>query len=273
MHKCRAMRWRSRAIGFRIKQLMANRAAAFSGESGTAIRQIHFDRRRFPILGDRGISKPHEGWRVYLRLRAYLRASGRRVGMRDPDRTPRRVSLRSELELAAWAVAGTSAAGSSGSPVPAAARILWHGVFVPGYTRDILISPGLLFASTSPHLPLPLSFSLLFSSRSLHFVSSLRLSLYIYLSLFLCSSLPFNVVPTRNPPETNFSNQIGRLFEIWKQEERESLDEIVEQLIMCISLGGTVGIFPVKYFCLLHGRQEMDMRIVCRFWGLKVQEV
>lgn len=67
-----------------------------------------------------------KGKGFYLRLRAYLRAS-RRTGMQDPDRALRRIL---EARLTARTEGGTSAAGSSGSPVSAAARILQYGMYL-----------------------------------------------------------------------------------------------------------------------------------------------
>jgi len=57
----------------------------------------------------------------------------------------------------------------------------------------------------------------------------------------------------------------------WRIPER-GLDEIVEQLIMCISQGDTVGIFPVKYFRLLHARQELECEQSADFGGSKFKE-
>lgn len=77
-----------------------------------------------------------------------------------------------------------------GSSAVAAVRIL-PGVFVPGYTRDILISPDLLFASFSPRLSSPRSVRV----RCLFI--SLFICPYLLLSLFF-HRLPFNIVPTIN---------------------------------------------------------------------------
>lgn len=142
-----------------------------------------------------------EGRTVYLRLRAYLRA-GRRAGMRDSDRALRWVLL---SDLGASRHEPEVARAQQVLQVPAAARIPRLGVFVPGYTRDILISPDLLFASFSPRLTS--FFTLRVSSLSIPFIlHSSHLSFSFPFSL---SSI-FNIVPTRNLSscEAYFSNEI-----------------------------------------------------------------
>lgn len=121
--------------------------------------------------------------------------------MRDPDRTSQR--LLSELGSRHEIGGGTSAAGSSDIPVPATARIPQLGVFVPGYTRDILISPDLLFASFLPLVSLSLFLSSLHSILSLSLCFFTFLALYVFLLFFLLAPLfslilLFNIVP-RNP--------------------------------------------------------------------------
>lgn len=133
--------------------------------------------------------------------------------MRDPDRTSQR--LLSELGSRHEIGGGTSAAGSSDIPVPAAARIPQLGVFVPGYTRDILISPDLLFASFLPlvslSLFLPCILSYLFLSVSLHFLPSMYF-FFSFSSLLFSLSFCSSTLCREILSSEDFSNQIG-LFE------------------------------------------------------------
>lgn len=126
---------------------------------------------------------------------------------------PRRgFSLGSRYEIGG----GTSAAGSSDIPVPAAARILQLGVFVPGYTRDILISPDLLFASFLPLASLsfflafcPISFSLFLYTSCFSVFFLFFLLPPSFFSLSVCSSTLCRKILSSYE---DFSNQIG-LFE------------------------------------------------------------
>lgn len=160
-------------LGNRIVASMLNLGWRYRSRSTGSTQRIRFDCRRIIVV----VCRSREEGNGLSAVKSLSRQT--RACEQECESPIEGFPLRS-WSLAARTGGGTSAAGSSGSPVPATARIPRLGVFVPGYTRDILISPDLLFASFSPRL----------SSFLTLRVSSLSVLLYHSLPIYLFPLLP-----------------------------------------------------------------------------------
>lgn len=109
---------------------------------------------------------------------------------------------------------GTSAAGSSGFLGRGCSTYSTPGVFVPGYTHDILISPDLLFASSSHASPLLVLYYV--PPLSLFLRVSLYLSLLAFLFPFSSTVYPSTLYRRLilSSCETNFSNQTDKFAKV-----------------------------------------------------------